>query len=387
MASPTNIRFWKKKAILFGMEAVYATDPVLVGTDWFEARNVTMTPFEAETAERNIVQPWMGNGGKLIVALRQKLSFDVALAGSGSAGVAPKIGKLLRACGFAETINAVHGGTATAGGAATITLAAGASAVDNTYNNMSVTITGGTGAGQMRVVSGYVGATKVATVFLAWTTPPDATSVYSIRNKATYSLISEAFESGAFYINVDGVLHKGVGVRGTASLTLDVKGIPLLKVELTALYMAPVDAAAPVVDRSGWPIERPINAANTLVCKVNAVNSFYSKFGVTLGNQVTHDIYAGGYEMIKIGDRQPSASITMLAELLATFNPYTLAETTASVPVQVIHGTATGSRVQVDLKTNITGVNEVDLNGSPGYDLALTPIPVTGNDEATITFL
>ena len=387
MSSPTNIRYFKKKAILFGMESVYGADPALVGTDWFEARNVTLTPFEAESAERGIVQPWMGNGGKLIVSTRQKLAFDVALAGSGVAGVAPKIGKLLRTVGFAETLNALHGGTATAGGASSITLAAGASAVDSTYNGMSIVIPAGTGSGQSRTVSAYVGATKVATVSVAWATAPDATSVYSIRDKVEYTLISEAFESGAFYVNIDGVLHKGMGVRGTASFKLDAKSIPLLHVELTALYTAPVDAAPPVVDRSGWPIERPVNSKNTLVCKVNSVDSFYSKFDFNLANQVTHEDFPGGYEVIKVGDRQPTASIVMLAELLAAIDPFTLANNSTSVAVQVVHGTTIGSKVQVDLKTKIVGVNNEDINGSVGYNLGLSPEPVSGNDEIKLTFL
>lgn len=387
MPSPTNIRFWKKKAVLFGMEANYGVDPTLVGADWFEARNVTLSPYEADVQDRGVVMPWMGNGGKLIVANRQKLTFDVALAGSGMAGVVPKIGKLLRAVGFAETINAAHGGTATAGGASAITLAVGASAVDDFYKNMSITITGGTGVGQVRVISAYNGTTKAATVSAAWATQPDATSVYSIRDKVTYSLISEAFESGAFYVNIDGVLHKGMGVRGNAQATLDAKGIPVVRVELTALYTAPVDAAPPVVDRSGWTVEDPVNAANTQVCTVNGVNSFYSKFGFNLSNQVSHDILAGGYEAIKIGDRQPTANISMLAELLATFDPFTLASNSTSVAVQVVHGTTAGNKVQVDLKTKITGVANEDINGSVGYNLTLSPEPVTGNDEVKLTFL
>jgi hypothetical protein len=39
---------------------------------------------------------------------------------------------------------------------------------------------GGTGVGQTRMISGYVGATKVATVSRNWQTNPDATSVYEI---------------------------------------------------------------------------------------------------------------------------------------------------------------------------------------------------------------
>ena len=71
-------------------------------------------------------------------------------------------------------------GTAQAGGASTITLAAGASAADSEYVDFYVRITGGTGVGQSQRITGYVGATKVATVASAWTTQPDATSTYEV---------------------------------------------------------------------------------------------------------------------------------------------------------------------------------------------------------------
>jgi hypothetical protein len=81
----------------------------------------------------------------------------------------------------------VHNGTAQAGGASTITLAAGASATNNFvgYLNRQILITGGTGQGQTNVITAYVGATKVATVRNAWTTPPDNTSTYSIEAYST----------------------------------------------------------------------------------------------------------------------------------------------------------------------------------------------------------
>ncbi len=100
----------------------------------------------------------------------------------------------------------VNTGTAQAGGASTITLAAGASAVNNLYN--AVTITGGTGAGQYRTLSGYVGSTKVATTNTPWTTPPDNTSVYS-----AYSL------AGVFHRNINihlDVVFPAAGYPGDA---------------------------------------------------------------------------------------------------------------------------------------------------------------------------
>lgn len=100
-------RFWKKKAVLLKLDAVHGTDPVPTGAvNWFEARSVQLTSFDAETAERNIELPYMGNGGKAIAARWSKLSFEIALAGSGAAGTAPKWAPMMLACGFAETVTA-----------------------------------------------------------------------------------------------------------------------------------------------------------------------------------------------------------------------------------------------------------------------------------------
>ncbi len=70
--------------------------------------------------------------------------------------------------------------TAQAGGASTITLDSGASSTDDLYNDCTVVITTGTGAGQVRAIADYVGSTKVATVDRAWATNPDNTSGFAV---------------------------------------------------------------------------------------------------------------------------------------------------------------------------------------------------------------
>lgn len=71
--------------------------------------------------------------------------------------------------------------TAQAGASTTVTLDASASATDNLYNGFSVIVIGGTGAGQgNRVITGYVGSTKVATVTPAWATNPSSDSVFAL---------------------------------------------------------------------------------------------------------------------------------------------------------------------------------------------------------------
>ncbi len=77
------------------------------------------------------------------------------------------------------TYTPLQAGTAQAGGATTITLAATASTSDDAYNTKFINIVGGTGAGQVRVISDYVGLTQVATV-TTWDTNPDDTSIYRI---------------------------------------------------------------------------------------------------------------------------------------------------------------------------------------------------------------
>lgn len=61
-----------------------------------------------------------------------------------------------------------------------IVLAATANPTDDHYNTFAITITAGTGIGQTRIISDYVGSTCRALVSVAWTTIPDNTSVYSI---------------------------------------------------------------------------------------------------------------------------------------------------------------------------------------------------------------
>ena len=81
-------------------------------------------------------------------------------------------------------------GIAQAGTGTSITLPDTCSAVDDKYNGYAVYISAGTGSGQSRVISDYVGATKVATV-PNWDTAPDATSVIYITSIVQGSVVTD----------------------------------------------------------------------------------------------------------------------------------------------------------------------------------------------------
>jgi hypothetical protein len=97
---------------------------------------------------------------------------------------------------FGQSAQIIRSGTAQAGAASTITLDASASATNDLYNYSVITIIGGTGAGQSRQITDYVGSSKVATVGLAWATQPSSDSVFLITplgvDAATVAAIADA---------------------------------------------------------------------------------------------------------------------------------------------------------------------------------------------------
>lgn len=115
---------------------------------------------------------------------------------------------LLQATGANQPIHLPAGtitsGTAAAGsGATTLNLAASALTVNDVYNDMTVTITGGTGSGQVRTITDYVGATKIATVS-AWSVTPDNTSTYTItatRSSVFFDGAAHFMKCSAFTLN------------------------------------------------------------------------------------------------------------------------------------------------------------------------------------------
>lgn len=86
----------------------------------------------------------------------------------------------------------VRANTAQAGAASTITLDASASATDDIYNDLVILIISGTGAGQARKITDYVGSTKVATVTPNWVTNPSSSSTFIILPFAGAAAIADA---------------------------------------------------------------------------------------------------------------------------------------------------------------------------------------------------
>ena len=68
------------------------------------ARGIAPKPVNAEFADRDLIKPYFGYTGQIQTQSYSMIEFEVELAGSGSLGVAPKFGPLLKASGFTETV-------------------------------------------------------------------------------------------------------------------------------------------------------------------------------------------------------------------------------------------------------------------------------------------
>ncbi|HYC03716.1 MAG TPA: phage tail tube protein [Azospirillaceae bacterium] len=100
-------KFWRKKVLLAKTETTYGTDATPTGAaNAILCTNVSLTPLEAQEVGRELDTPYLGAQPDILVGRHSSLSFEVELAGSGTAGTAPAWGPLMIACGFAETVMA-----------------------------------------------------------------------------------------------------------------------------------------------------------------------------------------------------------------------------------------------------------------------------------------
>lgn len=94
----------RKRLILVKAETTYGTDSSPVGSDALLVRNLDITPLSGDLVSRDLIRPYLGNYDQLIAKTSVGISFEVELAGSGTAGTAPKYGAILKACGMSETV-------------------------------------------------------------------------------------------------------------------------------------------------------------------------------------------------------------------------------------------------------------------------------------------
>jgi len=96
-----------RKAILCKVEVTPGTDVVpAAATDALLVRNWQFNPLQLNLEQRQMVLVYFGNDGQLVAGKYCTFSFEVEMAGAGSAGGVPKYDAALQACALSATNNA-----------------------------------------------------------------------------------------------------------------------------------------------------------------------------------------------------------------------------------------------------------------------------------------
>jgi hypothetical protein len=94
----------RKRVILIEEESTYNSDAGPDGADAVLVKDLSIVPQQSDVVSRDLIRPYLGASEQLLANTRVQCTFSVELAGSGTAGTAPRFGKALKACGFSETV-------------------------------------------------------------------------------------------------------------------------------------------------------------------------------------------------------------------------------------------------------------------------------------------
>ena len=200
-----------------------------------------------------------------------------------------------------------------------------------------------------------------------------------------YSPVSTGFSSVTLYFNIDGILHKLTGARGTVTFSMSPNGIPMMNYTFTGIRANPADTALPTPTLTGFKTPLTVNKANTPTFTLHTFAATVEKFDLDLGNEIVYRNVVGD-ESVQLVDRKPTGSVSLEEQALATKNFHTLVLGSTVDALQMVHGTAAGYIIQIDApKVQLLSPTYSDSNGILMLDLKLSLTPNVGDDELVIT--
>jgi hypothetical protein len=387
-----RLLFAKTEGSSYGVDSLPTGDNALLVND-----DLQLSPLTGGTTQRRTIRPYRGAYESSIVNTQVTLTFSAELAGSGTAGTPTALATLLRCCAHSQTTTASPlTGTATAGAAGSITLAAGTSAVNDFYCGQIISITSGTGNGHIGVITAFNGTSKVAAVTpITATFVPGASSAYSIAPNVSYRPISNtdgvADTSCTITYNIDGVEHKLLGCRGTVNINATLGEFGGLEFSITGIYAPPTDTAqstyTPVYVNQAVPLV--YRADNVRATRFFGYAGCFQSISLDVGNTVVYRELIGCGKQVNIPDGQSSGTVVMEATTMAQFDPFTasLSDGNNGALSTVLYGAA-GNRVSLVVPR--CDIGQPSYSTVDGYEMVNLPymaIPsVAGNDDYYLVY-
>lgn len=200
-----------------------------------------------------------------------------------------------------------------------------------------------------------------------------------------YDPITDEKESAAIYFDLDGTLYKMLGTRGTATLTVNAAGIPVIAYTLTSLFTMPAEAARLTPNYALFQAPQVASKANTPTFTIGGLPFVMRSFSLNLGCDV-QGRFLVGQEAILIVDKTEEAQTQIEAVPLGVYNPYAMAKEGALQEIVLTHGTNAGRIVTIELpfaQQHTPGFTQEQ--NIVEWPLTFSPTPSAGDDNWKLT--
>lgn len=367
----------RRRALFAKLETVAGTAETLASADTVIAREITVTPIEAETVERTFIRDYLGSFSELLSTRRASVTVACEFAGGGTG------------------LNNPDDSTTPNG-------------FDTLQNPNWYPLFRSCGFGRGE---GYTAATSGGSGTYVWT------PVSNLGDMCTCTILCR----------VDGIEHRLRGCLGTFTIEMAQGEIPVITFTMTGHYATPTTTPDPVTpateidlkavrlfnDRSSGYIVgannnifSTLSADGTSASTVGALMPRISAFSLDIGNTVTYretigpealgpDNFPETGQRIYITDRAASGSITTDATDPARANPWGLVGTGERKSLELQHGAEKiGENQPLESGIGLTlRMPNVTL-GQPTYgdDASITTLEIplrfepgaSGNDEVAL---
>lgn len=318
-------RILRNTVILAKLETTYGTDAAPVGaSDAMLVSNAQITPLVAQNVDRGLIRGYLGGSDQLVGTANLECSFEVELAGSGTATTPTQWGRLLQACGFAQTVQAAS-----------------------------------------------VDYTPVSTFGAS-----SSLSIYYYLDGQLHKMLGSR---GSFQIGM------GVGERPLLRFRFVGKNGGLTAVTNATPTLTSFQTPLVVTDTNTGDVTLGALTYTSSTGVLSGGTAYPSRgLNVDLGNNVVFQPLLGG-ETVEITQREPTAAISLdlTAAQAVTFMADVLANT--STGLGITHGTTAGNIVVIHApKVQRIEPSVEDLNGNAFHRYNVRVLPNTGNDDLRI---
>jgi len=380
----------KNRLVLAKVETTAGTDASPgVSTDAILVEEPRGTP-NLELEQTNEVTGSLDSAQSIVGGGYGEHTYTIQAKGSGTAGTAPEYDPILQAAALARLdLAADQDDTAQAGDDAAITLASGATSNDLT--GFVITLNGGTGEGQTRVITGYNGTSKVATVYPDWDVKPDSTSEYIVYKGNRYAPASTSLKTITSYLykknsgSGNAILEKLVGAAANISFAIQTRQTGKFTATVRGQLVAPGDVANPVAATFDNTRPRPLLSADAFL---GGDRVCFRNFTLDLGNEVVQADCPGttfGYEPARVASRRIGGRINPQLVTLSSRNAFADLIAGTNKKLWLRWGDTAGNRISIYLPgISYTGKEDDDLDGVSADGL---PFDANGIDSGVyITF-